>query len=118
MSGASLPSRCPACGAGLEVVRLRCPACATEVQGSFRPCPVCQLDAGARGLFELFLAARGNLKHVQRALGVSYPTVRQRIEELFEKLGLETGAPEPMAVLRRLRAGEISLADAEELLRG
>jgi hypothetical protein len=99
-------------------VRLECTSCGTEVDGRYEPCAVCRLDHELRELFEQFLDARGNLKDVQRALGVSYPTVRQRIDVLFRALG--RGPAEeasPREVLRRLRAGEIDVAEAERLLR-
>ena len=112
------PARCPSCGGRMHVEKLGCASCGTEVQGRYRPCPVCALEPEPRKLFDLFLQARGNLKDVQRALGLSYPTVRQRIEEMFRKLeGAEQG-PEPMDVLQRVRRGEISVEEAERLLRG
>lgn len=115
-----LPARCPSCAGTLHVERLACDRCGTEVQGSYRPCPVCALDPQARKLLDLFLRARGNLKDVQRALKVSYPTARQRIEEMFQKLDLgpPDERPDPMDVLRRVRAGELTVEEAERLLRG
>lgn len=116
MSASVVPSACPACGERLEAVKLQCPACHTEVQGRYQLCPVCQLDAESRKLFDLFLRARGNLKDVQRALGISYPTVRTRIEGLFQKLGQERARNQSAQILERLRLGEITVAEAEKLL--
>lgn len=115
----TLPHRCPSCRGDLEVTRLACTSCGTVVDGRYAPCAVCRLDHEQRALFELFLDARGNLKDVQRALGVSYPTVRQRIDLLFRALGRPSTAPvaSPKEVLRRLREGEISVDEAERLLR-
>ena len=84
----------------------------------FDLCPTCRLEPDDRRLFDLFLDARGNLKGVQRALGVSYPTVRQRMEELFNRLGRETAPADPGDVLERLRSGELTVTDAVRLLRG
>ena len=113
-----LPGRCPSCQGDMEVVRLECSACGTAVDGRFQPCSVCRLDRELRELFEQFLDARGNLKDIQRALGVSYPTVRQRIDVMFRHLGRASpdGEP-PREILRRLRAGELSVDEAERLLR-
>lgn len=114
----TLPHRCPSCRGDLLVTRLECPSCGTVVDGAYEPCAVCRLDDELRTLFEQFLDARGNLKDVQRALGVSYPTVRQRIDVMFRELGRAPAtSAAPTEVLRRLGAGEISVADAEELLR-
>ncbi|MEZ4240637.1 MAG: DUF2089 family protein [Myxococcota bacterium] len=118
MSDPRLPARCPSCQGDLVVVRLECDACGTAVDGRYAPCPVCRLDDALRTLFEQFLDARGNLKEVQRTLGVSYPTERQRIDVMFRELGRGAGpAQSPRDVLRRLRAGEIDVDQAERLLR-
>ena len=114
----SLPPRCPSCGGKLLVVKLECPSCEAEVTGKFESCPVCSLEGETRRIFDLFLAARGNLRHVQRELGVSYPTARQRVEEMFRQLAGKPEPQEPREVLARLRAGEIDVEEAERLLRG
>jgi hypothetical protein len=118
MSKSSIPSSCPSCGGSLIVVRLECSQCGTEVTGRFDLCPVCQLDGEIRKLFDLFINARGNLKHVQRILGLSYPTVRLRIEEMFRKLGQEYIPQDPQQILARVRSGELRVDEAEKLLRG
>jgi hypothetical protein len=114
----NLPSSCPSCGGGLVVVRLECSECGTEVTGEFELCPVCRLDGDIKKLFDLFIRARGNLKQVQRELGLSYPTVRTRIEEMFRSLGQMKPSRDPKTILAKVRAGEISVDEAEELLRG
>jgi hypothetical protein len=106
----------------MHVEKLACSSCGTEVQGHYAPCRVCSLPPEHRVLFDLFLETRGNLKDVQRTLKVSYPTARQRIEELFTALGLgaqpKQERPAPMEVLRRVSAGELTVEQAERLLRG
>jgi hypothetical protein len=118
MSSSAIPPHCPSCGASLKVVKLECPVCKTEVNGEYDLCPVCRLEGDARNLFDLFLKARGNLKRVQRELGLSYPTGRLRIEEMFHKLGHGPAPPDPKVVLEKLRSGEIDVDSAERLLRG
>ena len=118
MSAANMPSRCPACGAGLQVQKLSCTSCGTEVQGNYRPCPVCALEPEARKLLDMFLRARGNLKDVLRLMNVSYPTVRQRIDEMFAAFEADDDAPDTLDILGRLRRGEIAVETAERLLRG
>ena len=69
-------------------------------------------------MFDRFMFSRGNLKDVQRELGLSYPTVRRRIERMFEQYEIASGHRyEPMDVLKRLAEGEIDVDEAEELLR-
>lgn len=116
MCNTPTPTSCPSCGEGLLVVKLECPKCGTTVEGKYRMCPVCSLTGESRKLFNLFLEARGNLKAVQRSLGVSYPTVRARVEELFR--GLCGEERHPLEVLDDLHNGEIGVDEAVELLRG
>ncbi len=117
MSNRSLPPRCPSCSSRLRVVRLECPSCNSEISGDFDSCPICSLEGEMRRVFDLFMAARGNLRQVQRELGVSYPTARQRVEEMFQKIEGRPEHQEPRDVLARLRAGDISVDEAERLLR-
>lgn len=117
MSNRSMPPRCPSCASRLRVVKLECPACEAEITGDFDPCPICTLEGETRRVFDLFMAARGNLRQVQRELGVSYPTARQRVEEMFRKIEGKPQREAPREILSRLRAGEIGVAEAERLLR-
>ena len=119
----SLPNRCPSCAESLYVETLRCPACRTTVQGTFQPCVMCRLEEEDRALLDLFLRARGNLKEVQRELGVSYPTVRSRMEKLWIAAGYasEEGDRDTRAevddVLAQVRRGDLGVDQAEARLR-
>lgn len=94
-----------------------CESCGVEVAGRFEPCPVCRLEGDDRRLFDLFLASRGNLKKVERALGLSYPTVRQKVDDLLARLRVPEDVPrDRMEVLRRVRRGEITVDEAADLL--
>ena len=77
------PGQCPVCATELRVARLQCPACGTEVSGSFSRGRLVNLPEPHASLLELFLRVRGNVKDVERELGLSYPTVRARLEEAF-----------------------------------
>ncbi|MBN1411824.1 MAG: DUF2089 domain-containing protein [Spirochaetales bacterium] len=114
----AIQTSCPSCGATMRIVKLECPVCATEVTGFFTPCPVCQLEAGMRSLFDVFLKARGNLKDVQKSLGISYPTVLKRIEEMFASLGKGSELPDARVVLEKLKNKEITVEQAEKMLKG
>jgi hypothetical protein len=117
MSKAASPSRCPSCKGVLNPVKYVCSDCGTEISGNFAMCPFCSLDADDRSLLELFLLARGNLKAVQRMLGVSYPTARTRIEEMFNALENRMEIDDSsMNVLEQLHRGEISVEEALESL--
>ncbi len=82
------PADCPVCGERLAVSRLGCPGCGTELVGSFAPCAYCALGDAELELLRVFLTSRGNLKEVEKHLGVSYPTARARFNDLLERLGM------------------------------
>ncbi len=117
-----LPTRCPSCEGPLAVKVLLCPACGTEVHGRFALNEFALLPKEHLEFLRLFLKTRGNLKEVERILGLSYPTVRARLDALLKALGYEAqedGAEEErLKVLEALRRKEITLEEAVERLKG
>jgi hypothetical protein len=85
---------CPVCDHELEVTRLHCAECDTTLEGRFSVGRFGRLTRDQLALLEMFLRARGNLRDLERELGISYPTVRNRLEALIRALGL-AGAAEP-----------------------
>jgi hypothetical protein len=72
-------------------------------------------------MLRVFLVSRGNMRELEKHLGVSYPTTRQRFADLLAKLGLEDPAESAKAVdrdavLADVAAGRISVDEAEKLL--
>jgi hypothetical protein len=111
------PFTCPVCSDRLSLTRLTCPSCRTELSGDFVSCEFCALTDEDRGVLRVFLASRGNMKELERHLGVSYPTARARFDTLLTKLGVERpAAPSPSRVelMEQVARGEI---DVEEALR-
>ena len=88
-----LPRHCPACNASLMVTRLTCPNCGTEVTGSFPPDLFSRLSPNDFDFVVLFVKSRVNVKEMERELGISYWTIRSRLNEIVEQLGLESPAP-------------------------
>ena len=118
--------RCPVCNSGLDVTRLHCPHCDTGIEGKFAVCKFCQLPADQKAFAEVFIKCRGNIKEVEKELGISYPTVRSRLETLIESLGYRS-QPVPKddpetkerrkEILEELNEGKISSEEAIALLR-
>ena len=78
---------CPVCTNELSVTRLRCGACGTTIEGEFGVGRFGRLNREQLALLESFLRSRGNLRDMERELGISYPTVRARVEALVRALG-------------------------------
>lgn len=96
-------SRCPACGATeFEVQRLGCTSCGTAVEGHFTVSRLATLPDDQVHFVETFLKCRGNIKEVERELGISYPTVRSRLDRVIAGLGI--GADERGQTRREILA--------------
>jgi hypothetical protein len=80
-------STCPVCASELAVTRLHCRSCGTTLEGDFSVGRFGRLNRDQLTLLESFLRSRGNLRDMERELGISYPTVRSRVEALIRALG-------------------------------
>jgi hypothetical protein len=78
---------CPVCAGELTITRLHCRACGSALEGEFGVGRFGRLDREQLALLESFLRSRGNLKEMERELGISYPTVRGRVDALVRALG-------------------------------
>jgi len=131
---------CPVCAGELTVTRLHCRSCGTALEGEFGVGRFGRLDREQMSLLESFLRSRGNLKEMERELGISYPTVRGRVDALVRALGFgeqsavaeddfeavfeadslidtEDKATARRDVLERLARKEIGAEEAAEALR-
>jgi hypothetical protein len=84
-------STCPVCQGELMISRLHCRSCGTALEGEFGVGRFGRLSREQLSLLESFLRSRGNLKEMERELGISYPTVRSRVDALVRALGLADG---------------------------
>lgn len=116
-------TQCPVCDSSLAIAELRCPECGTAMRGSFphTRCPCCALPVEQLKFLELFLRCRGNLRDVERALGLSYPTVRARLDALLATLGYTASespgsADQRREILEELNAGRLTADEAVALL--
>ncbi len=116
---------CPACGGELRITRLSCGSCETEITGRFAATVFDRLSPGSLAFSEAFLRARGNVKEMERELGVPYAAVRNRLDEVVAELGFERRGESPAppsddggrrGVLERLERGEIDAEAAVTML--
>jgi hypothetical protein len=125
-------STCPVCSSELAVTRLNCRSCGTAIEGDFSVGRFGRLNRDQVALLESFLRSRGNLRDMERELGISYPTVRGRVEALVRALGFgqregDEAGPAPaadpgraaaqQAILERLAAHDIDADEAAAAIR-
>ena len=127
-------STCPVCSSELAVTRLHCRSCGTTLEGDFSVGRFGRLSRDQMTLLESFLRSRGNLRDMERELGISYPTVRSRVEALVRALGFgargdddepdepDTSSSAPAGasrqeILERLARHEITAIEAAAAIR-
>ena len=122
------PGKCPVCGERLSITKLSCPKCTTAIEGDFQPCEFCRLPEEDLEFVKVFIKCRGNIKDVEKELGISYPTVRGKLDAVIRSLGFEVFAKEAPQereikdnarnqILDQLSKGEITAKEATEKIK-
>lgn len=125
------PQQCPTCGSALQIQELACPTCSTIVRGRWAANPFSRLTDDQQTFLLLFVRSRGNLSDVERTLGVSYPTVRGKLEDIIAALEEPEPEPEPVPepapapapsterekILERIARGELTVDEGMAQLR-
>ncbi len=122
------PGKCPVCGERLSITKLGCPKCSTAIEGDFQPCEFCRLPEEDLEFVKVFIKCRGNIKDVEKDLGISYPTVRGKLDSVIRALGYEVSVKETQQekeikefarneILDRLSKGEITAKEATEKIK-
>ncbi len=123
-----IPGQCPVSGDPLFISELTATHSGVRIKGKFRIPTAAQLDADQQAFLETFLRARGVISTMEKELGISYPTVRARIDALLESLSLspykereakvEPTAEAKRKILKQLEEGKITAEQAKAKLRG
>ena len=112
------PNACPSCGSPMVISELKCTGCDTVVRGEFFITPLGNLSEEQLNFVKTFVLSRGNIREVEGKLGISYPTVRAKLDEAIRAI---SGSGEPTLtkaeILDQLESGAIDAAQAAELLR-
>ena len=119
-------NKCPVCSGELTVTRLHCETCDTLIEGRFANVAFAGLTSEQLDFIETFVRCEGKLTRVQDEMALSYPTVRNRLQEVIRALGYEPGQDEPveisdgkrLSILDNLDSGLISAEEAMHLLHG
>jgi len=124
-----LLSKCPICGAPLNVTRLHCHQCETTIEGDFNSIsgPFSQLAPEQVQFILTFVRCEGRLNRMEEELKLSYPTIRNRLYDIIRALGFEPGKEETPArltvedrkrILDDLEQGKINFEQAHKLVKG
>ena len=112
-------TRCPVCNGALEIRELGCNKCDVTIRGRFPFSTLFQLRPEQMDFVKLFLKSRGNIKEIEKELGISYPTVRGKLNDVLKSLGMEPdrASLKREEVLDELSKGVINVDDALEQLK-
>ena len=117
------PTTCPVCQGDYEITTLTCKKCSSELNGHFHGCDFCDLSQEDAFFVLTFLKCRGSIKDVEKDLGISYPTVRGRLDRIISTLGLTASLSkdeikvEREKIFTQLENGEITATEAAELIK-
>ena len=137
----TLPTVCPFCSGELYVTHIYCRECDTNIEGRFiagvfaqlKPEQIAfienfvtRLEPEQLGFVETFVLCEGKIKSMEAELGLSYPTIRNRLNEVIEALGYEPGSLDDLDIealeekrlniLENLDTGKIDAAEAMRML--
>ena len=107
---------CPVCSGNMIVSEYSCTECNTKIKGSFSRCELCNLPKELLHFVRTFLGCQGNIKEVERELGMSYPTVKSRLSKINRMLDIGNfskyvAAQNRLDLLKGFKEGKISMDD-------
>ncbi|MFM8319549.1 MAG: DUF2089 domain-containing protein [Chloroflexota bacterium] len=122
-----MPTRCPLCGGELASTRIYCRDCDTTLEGRFTSGVFSELTPEQLNFIVTFVRCEGKISRMEEEIGLSYPTIRNRLQEVIRALGYEPGGSEEPAarsseqdrqrILEDLDAGRIRADEAMRLLK-
>lgn len=117
------PTVCPACGGEYQTTKLSCTKCNSELTGTFTGCAMCRLNDEELNFVLSFLRCQGSIKEMEKDLGISYPTVKNRLSNINQRLGLtdaksvESIKQERLKIIDNLNQGKIDAKTAAQQIK-
>lgn len=108
---------CPVCQNELTITRYECKNCRTKIEGEFKVDKFSTLSQEEKDFIEIFVMKRGSIKEIEKELGISYPTVRNKLDHVIAALGHQVDKYDSnMEILNLLNEGQITSEEATKLL--
>lgn len=107
---------CPVCSGKMIVSEYTCTECGTKIKGKFNRCELCNLPKDLLHFVKTFLVCEGNIKEVEKELGMSYPTVKSRLSKINRMLDIDSftrylASQNRLDLLNDFKNGKISMDD-------
>lgn len=120
-----LPGECPICNGEMIITRLECRECQVSMEGRFFSGPFSQLSPEQKEFVEIFVKNEGKITHMEGELGLSYPTIRNRLHEIIRAMGYDPGKEDSSQlseedrrrILEDLNEGKITSEEAMKMLK-
>ena len=119
MRSMPVSSICPYCQQGMTISRMTCHQCDVSVEAEFPPARLANLPLEHQQFIEIFVLASGSLKEIAQQTGVSYPTVRSRLDKVIDCLRQEIGRTQPTkgSILDAVDQGKASSEAVAKLIK-
>lgn len=110
---------CPYCQEKVKIKKVECQKCGIGFEGDFYTSPLMALSETQQSFMELFMLSSGSLKEMAKILGVTYPTVRSRLDHLIEDLKAEMKKRENYKkdLLQKVDSGLITPEKAADIIK-
>src|SRR6202167_6281053 len=114
-----LNNECPYCGTAMAVTEMTCGHCHVSIRADFPMSRVAGLPVEHQRFIEMFVLAGGKLKEIAEQVGVSYPTIRSRLDKVIEALRGEIAKTQRVrgSVLDAVEPGKSNAADAARMIK-
>lgn len=120
MNKNNVPNECPVCGGELKIDKISCTECDTQMTGSFYVSGFSKLDEKQLDFVKVFIKCKGNIKEMEKELGISYPTVKSRLADVSTALDLKINADEEPGnaeILESVEKGDLSIEEAIKIIK-
>jgi len=112
--------KCPVCDHELKITEVHCDHCKTTIRGDFKLCEFSKLSDEQKYFAMTFIKNNGNIKEIEKSLNISYPTVKNKLEDLKYALGFQTeikNETNKEEILRKISSGEITPEEGIKMLK-